>query len=176
MHVVERARDNHLPCQVRPRPTRSCTKCKMAENTQEQATGSAPSSSTGSSSRGRGRPKLEINQDRLKYLCSLHFTWGEIASLTGFSLKTIQRRAKEYGITKYSDVTDSTLDSVIRTVVHANPAAGEVMIMCHLHSIEVRWHPLNCLLMHLLLCTVSDVKVMRPSVRMPRLSSPCTTI
>ena len=96
----------------------------------EQEGGPAASSS-------RGRPKLEVDRERLQYLRSLHFTWGQIASLSGISTKTVQRRAKEYGITKYSDVSDPTLDNVIRSILHANPAAGEVMIIGHLHSLEV---------------------------------------
>ena len=85
----------------------------------------------------RGRPKLEVDRERLQYLRSLRFTWGEIASINGISSKTVQRRAKEYGITKYSDVTDSNLDRIIWNVLHANPAAGEVMIIGRLPQQEM---------------------------------------
>lgn len=93
--------------------------------------------STQCDSRGRGRPKLNIDRDRLQYLCSLHFTWEEIAVLFEVSAKTIQRRAKEFGINKYTQLSDSSLDCIISGILSTNPAAGEIMLTGHLSSMKV---------------------------------------
>lgn len=45
-----------------------------------------------------GRPKCDIDRERLQQLRSLKFKWKEIAALIGTSSKTVQRRAKEWNI------------------------------------------------------------------------------
>ena len=66
---------------------------------------------------------------------SLQFTWNEIASLLNVSSKTLQRRAKEWNIEKYSaDVDDDTLDQIVQEIKSQFPRSGEVIIRGHLNS------------------------------------------
>lgn len=46
----------------------------------------------------KGRPQKDVDKDQVEYLRTLRFTLGEISSLLGTSLSTIQRRAKEWNI------------------------------------------------------------------------------
>lgn len=84
-----------------------------------------------------GRPKHQIDEDQLKVLRSLHFTWQEISQIVGISVKTLQRRAKEYGITRFSAITDTELDDVVRNCLEDFPRAGEVMLRGQLVSLDL---------------------------------------
>ena len=84
-----------------------------------------------------GRPKKIINREHLEYLRQLRFTWDEIASILGTSAKTIQRRAKEWGIGTYLSISDQSLDAVVRDIILQFPSSGEVMIRGHLQSRKV---------------------------------------
>lgn len=53
----------------------------------------------------KGRPKRSIDKEQLEYLRKdLCFTWDETAALLGTSAKTLQRRAKDWNIPRYSDM------------------------------------------------------------------------
>ena len=56
-----------------------------------------------------GRPKAAVDGDKLEYLNSLHFTWRDISAILGVSVKTLQRRAKEWNITTYSTLIQTNL-------------------------------------------------------------------
>ena len=75
-----------------------------------------------------GRPRRAVDKEQLKALRSLQFTWQEISEIVGLSVKTLQRRAKEYGITSFSTITDDELDEIVRNCVEEFPRAGEVML------------------------------------------------
>ena len=47
---------------------------------------------------GRGRPHFLISEDQLRYLCSMSFTWSEIAMLLGVSRMTVYCRRVECGM------------------------------------------------------------------------------
>ena len=85
-----------------------------------------------------GRPKYVIDREQLKVLRSLRLTWQEISQfLGGISVKTLQRRAKEYGITRFSTIADNELDEIVRNCLEDFPRAGEVMLRGHLVSLDL---------------------------------------
>ena len=88
----------------------------------------------------KGRPRVQINQERLEHLRSLKFTWEEIGSLLGVSSKTVQRRAKEWGLKLFTLIADVDLDAMISDVLNQFPRYGEVMIRAHLQSQKVSYY------------------------------------
>ena len=85
-----------------------------------------------------GRPRHAVDKEQLKALRSLKFTWQEISKIVGLSVKTLQRRAKEYGITSFSTITDDELDEIVRNCLEDFPRAGEVMLRGQLVSLDLR--------------------------------------
>ena len=92
---------------------------------------------TGGSYSSPGRPKTFVDREQLEYLRSLRFTWNEISSLLGVSSKTLQRKAKEWDITTYSNISDAKLDEMVQQIQTRFPTSGEVMIRGHLNSQKV---------------------------------------
>ena len=84
-----------------------------------------------------GRPKHAVDRDQLEFLKSLNFTWEDISSIMGVSVKTPQCRAKEWNIANYAGISDGELDAVILGHLNEFPHAGEAMISGHLHVISV---------------------------------------
>ena len=84
-----------------------------------------------------GRPKTFVDREQLQYLRSLRFTWNEISSLLGVSSKTLQRKAKEWNITTYSNISDEMLDEMVQQIQSRFPTSGEVMMRGHLNSQKV---------------------------------------
>ena len=84
-----------------------------------------------------GRPKVFVDRDKLEFLRSVHFMWEEISAILGVSVKTLQRRAKEWSIRTYCTITDSMLDGIISRTLHDFPRAGEAMMRGYLLSINV---------------------------------------
>lgn len=97
----------------------------------------AEASSSLTHSASAGRPKCLIDMELLKVLRSLRFTWQETSHILGISVKTLQRRAKEYGITRFSTITDNELDEVVRNCVEDFPRIGEVMLRGQLVSLDI---------------------------------------
>ena len=85
----------------------------------------------------KGRPKLSVDRDQLEYLKSLHFTWEDISCMMGVSIKTLQRRAKEWNIFTFTAITDVELDEVIQKCLHRFSQAGEAMLRGHLLSLSM---------------------------------------
>ena len=52
----------------------------------------------------------------------------------GVSVKTLQRRAKEWNIATHSDATDQRLKEIIQEVLSQFPGVGEVMLTGHLNT------------------------------------------
>jgi hypothetical protein len=64
-----------------------------------------------------GRPKLNVTQEQIEFLRSLHFSWEKIAQLLQVSIPTLQRRRREFRINdslEYSDISDENLDEIHR--------------------------------------------------------------
>jgi len=87
--------------------------------------------------RSLGRPKTIVDIEQIKRMRSLRFTWKEIESLLHVSSKTLQRRAKEWNIERFTDIDDQSLDEIVREIKSQFPASGEVMIRGHLNSRKV---------------------------------------
>ena len=118
-----------------PRGNQHITSCASSKfSCVEMATG------TGSP----GRPKRIIDKEQIKYLRSLRFTWNEIESLVAVSSKTLQRRAKEWNIEKYSNIGDDSLDQIVQEIKSRFPRSGEVMIRGHLNSQKVAKQATAC--------------------------------
>ena len=84
----------------------------------------------------RGRPRLMISEYQLEYLCSLSFSWTEIASLLGVSRMTVYRRRVECGLLdEHRDVlSDAELDSIIRDLRRDLPYSGQTLIQGRLRA------------------------------------------
>ena len=86
---------------------------------------------------GRGRPPLQILKDQLEYLCSLSFSWTQIASLLGVSRMTIFRRRQEFGLLDEPTRTlsDAELRLKISELKRTLPTVGKKMIMGQLRAL-----------------------------------------
>ena len=66
--------------------------------------------------KGPGRPSLNVTEDQIEFLRSMHFSWEKIAQLLQVSVSTLQRRRRELGIDdhleQYSDISDEELDRI----------------------------------------------------------------
>ena len=87
-----------------------------------------------SSSTTVGSPKVNMDRAESERLRSLRFSWYEVSVIMGVSVKTLQRRAKEWNIATHSDVTDQRLKEIIQEVLNQFPGVGEVMLTGHLNA------------------------------------------
>ena len=63
-----------------------------------------------------------MDQEELRYLRqTLGYTWNEISSLLGVSSKTLQRRASEWDIYKYTHISDEALNEEVDDVLTRFP-------------------------------------------------------
>ena len=85
----------------------------------------------------KGRPRLDVDRQQLEFLRSLAFSWKEIANVLGASIKTLQRRAQEWGIPSYTNITDTDLADAVREFKNRFPHAGEAVVKGHLESIGI---------------------------------------
>ena len=72
----------------------------------------------------------------VRYLRSLRFNWTKIAKTLQISRRTLYRRLHEWNLPndiKYSEITDSELDSIVVNLKRENPACGEILLMSILH-------------------------------------------
>ena len=75
----------------------------------------------------KGRPRLEIPFEHLRFLLERKFKVGEIANLFGTSKRTVERHMKEFGLsaaTTYAPLSDQQLDELIRDIQRDFPNAG----------------------------------------------------
>jgi hypothetical protein len=75
----------------------------------------------------RGRPRFEIPREQLEYLVSYDFSFVDIAKALGVSVSTINRRAREYGISvreRQTVITNEELDTVVLGIKAEFPNAG----------------------------------------------------
>ena len=75
-----------------------------------------------------------MDRNRLEFLRGLNFTWSEISTILGVSAKTLRRRAKDSLIYKYTLLSDSEIDGLIRAILSEFPRSGEVMLSGHLKA------------------------------------------
>jgi len=82
-----------------------------------------------------GRPRIEVDVEDIEFLQGLRFSWTNVAKVLGISRSTLYRRLEEEGIsreTRYSDMSDSDLDSLVREIKRAHPNDGERLMIGHL--------------------------------------------
>ena len=98
-------------------------------------------------SHSRGRPRFIINLDQVELLRSCGYTWNEVANAIQVSRTTVWRRLKESGVTlqRFSDISDSELDTVISQIQRANPNCGQQLLCGYLRDrgIYVQRHRLR---------------------------------
>ena len=75
-----------------------------------------------------GRPKLLINEEQVLSLRSLGMTW--IAELLGISGKTLYRSRMHFEseCSKFAEITDNELNSVVAEIIKDRPCSGERMV------------------------------------------------
>ena len=93
-------------------------------------------------SRGPGRPKYIISEEKLVFLKQLGFTWKNIATVLLVSRWTIYRRINQLGlheVTGCSNLTDEELDNIIiRFKQEHGISVGRSLVMGHLRSLGLR--------------------------------------
>ena len=84
----------------------------------------------------RGRPRIRIEEEQLRFLVESNFRTVDIASLFGCSRRTIERQIREYGLShEFSSVSDSDLDRLVSSVVSVHPQCGEKSVTGRLRSL-----------------------------------------
>ena len=84
-----------------------------------------------------GRPPIEVDMEQVKHLLALDFQLDEIATIMEISRSTLFRRMKDSGIEKYSDISDTDLDSTIRRIKLDHPNDGEIVMQAHLLRVGI---------------------------------------
>lgn len=85
-----------------------------------------------------GRPRVEIDRDRLCYLIDNNFRVSDIALLYGCSGRTIRRRMAELQLNAYTSITDNDLDVLVKNIVTTHPQCGQNTINGRLRSYGIR--------------------------------------
>ena len=82
-----------------------------------------------------GRPKLDVTKEEILCLKQLNYSWKAISEILQVSRQTLYRRLHEFGIDKFTAISESDLDFTLQRIKADHPACGEVMIQGHLlHS------------------------------------------
>ena len=84
-----------------------------------------------------GRPSIEISYEQLSFLVESNFTSIQISNMLGVSLRTIQRRLSEFGISirmTYSSISDDELDELVAQIQMQFPMCGNRLMQGHLLS------------------------------------------
>ena len=78
-----------------------------------------------------GRPKLDIDMEKVKILRSIGFSWKSICKRTGVSLTTMKRRAAQEPDLpeRFTEISERNLEIAIRELKEKYPRCGERMIM-----------------------------------------------
>ena len=68
---------------------------------------------------------MNVDRNHVEFLRGLHLSWSEISSILNVSVKTLQRRAKDWNFTTYTNISDDVLDSTLREILVQFPQLGE---------------------------------------------------
>ena len=82
----------------------------------------------------KGRPKIDVSKQHVEFLRSLAFQWHDVAGVLGISTSTLYRRVKDWGIPKFSPISDEDLDGKISQFRAEFPNTGEAVTRGHLES------------------------------------------
>ena len=86
----------------------------------------------------KGRPPLKVDKRHLNFLLSANFKWKDISAILDVSVKTLQRRAKNWNLSKFhQNINDDEVDTIVREIIDRFPTAGEVMLAGYLKSQSV---------------------------------------
>ena len=90
----------------------------------------AYSSSPDSSRNGPGRPPYVIEEEQIRFLREMHFSWKKISDLLGVSESTLRRRRLIYGVTdqeelRWTQITDSDLENIVKEIQDLTPNIGQ---------------------------------------------------
>ena len=83
-----------------------------------------------------GRPRLSVNIDAAEFLRNCGYTWDQVANAMQVSRTTLWRRLREAGneMTKYTDLSDDELDTIISQLQRENPNCGQQMMCGYLRG------------------------------------------
>ena len=84
----------------------------------------------------RGRPRMVINVEHVELLRSCGYTWKEVADAIQVSQSTIWRRLRDAGLhlSKYSDISDVELDTIVEQFQNNNPNYGQQLLHGYLKA------------------------------------------
>ena len=99
----------------------------------------AYSSSSDSSRNGPGRPPYVIEEEQIRFLREMHFSWKKISDLLGVSESTLRRRRLMYGVTdqeelRWTQITDSDLENIVKEIQELTPNIGQARLVGALRS------------------------------------------
>ena len=85
---------------------------------------------------GRGRPRIELEEEKLRFLIENGFKVQDIAIMLDCSLRTLERRLQELGITSraYSRISDDEVDLIVSQIKHCSQSCGEKLVTGRLRS------------------------------------------
>ena len=77
-----------------------------------------------------GRPSINVSEDDILFLKGLNYSWTKIADILGISRRTLYRRLEEFSIDPraFTEISQSELDELLKSIKSTNPNCGEVMI------------------------------------------------
>lgn len=79
----------------------------------------------------QGRPRLDITDQQLQFLCGSDFSLKDMAFMLNCSVRTVQRRLQELGLgrrQRYSTLSDTVLDQQVISINDRHPNSGCRMI------------------------------------------------
>ena len=89
---------------------------------------------------GVGRPYCDIPKDQLEFLLECNFKVKDISNMLRVSKRTIERRMREFGITKrenFSSLADADLDRTVEEIKETYPNCGSKMLLGYLRSRKI---------------------------------------
>lgn len=84
-----------------------------------------------------GRPRFSVSHEQLEFLVENHFSVSQISQLLGVSVRTVERRLNEYGISiraTYANLTDTELQEMVANYQANHPMCGNRQMRGHLLS------------------------------------------
>jgi hypothetical protein len=88
-----------------------------------------------------GRPKFNISHEQLEFLLERRFTTVQMSRLLGVSVRTIERRMAEFGLSvrgTYTIISDERLDTTTLEILTSFPNIGYKRMTGHLRSRGMR--------------------------------------
>ncbi|KAI7810722.1 Pol polyprotein [Triplophysa rosa] len=90
-----------------------------------------------------GRPQYSITQEQLRFLLEYNFSTKQMAEILGVSKRTVKRRLRKFNISlrdRYTNLSDSDLDNLVRELVGGNDELGAEAVRARLAAVTERSH------------------------------------